>query len=581
MSARSRVAVAAALALYAALAIVSSRSQSAVFDEPIHLPPGYANLVLGDHRMNPDHPPLLRVWAAAPLLFLPVSFRQDDLAWRTSRPWEFGKRFLYRWNDADRLLFWGRMPVVALGVGLGLALFAWTRRQFEAGPARLALFLYVLNPDMLAHGRIVTNDLAIAFFIFVTVIAFERLTERVTWGRFAWSGLALGAALATKFSGAGLLPILGLLALINAILPAPLLVDLPPFPRNHEARSRLARIAVLGLVLAGMAVVAVVVVWAAYGFRSPLSPEPAVAAAFDWSEYDSVGPLVRVPLLFARRAGILPEAWVYGFLHFVVHAESRPAFLLGEYSETGWWYYFPVTFVLKTPVPLLILIAVAVFRSITRPAGLRRELFLWLPALFFFAITMTRNINIGHRHLLPVYPFLFVAAGRAAVLAGQAGRLRPTGAAMLLVLAGWYALGTLRVHPHYLAYFNELAGGPRNGYRRLVDSNLDWGQGLKALKAWMDASGVRRIKLCYFGTADPEYHGIDCDRLPGYQPPPPSVTVREVNPGDIVAVSATHLQGVYLDPAMRPLMELLRSRTPIGTPGFAIFVYRADFSWAP
>jgi hypothetical protein len=153
------------------------------------------------------------------------------------------------------------------------------------------------------------------------------------------------------------------------------------------------------------------------------------------------------------------------------------------------------------------------------------------------------------------------------------------GALTLGALCAWYALGTLRLHPHYLAYFNELAGGPAHGWRYLVDSNLDWGQDLPGLKAWMDTRGVPRIKLSYFGSADPAYYGIDADLLPGYMAPHPTRVTREVRPGDLVAVSATNLQGVYLDPADRPLMERFRSRKPLARIGYSIFIYRADFSW--
>jgi hypothetical protein len=153
---------------------------------------------------------------------------------------------------------------------------------------------------------------------------------------------------------------------------------------------------------------------------------------------------------------------------------------------------------------------------------------------------------------------------------------------MLLLggLLAWHAASALRIHPHYLAYFNELAGGPANGYRLVVDASLDWGQDLKGLKAWMDRNAVPRIKLSYFGTADPEYYGIQCDQLPGYMPPPPPKLHRSVRPGDVVAVSATNLQGVYLDPEVLPLMELLRARRPVAMIGYAILVYRSDFAWS-
>jgi hypothetical protein len=203
-----------------------------------------------------------------------------------------------------------------------------------------------------------------------------------------------------------------------------------------------------------------------------------------------------------------------------------------------------------------------------------------VPFTLYFALALTRTINIGHRHLLPVYPFLFVAAGYAAAALWDRTTRRGAARAVLAFLLGWYAVGTLRVHPHYLAYFNELVGGPANGYKYLVDSNLDWGQDLVSLRAYMERNAVPRLKLLYFGTADPGYYGVACDRLPGYQPPPPSTLVREVRPGDIVAVSATHLQGVYLDPEVKALADLLRARRPVAVIGYSIFVYRADFSWS-
>jgi hypothetical protein len=197
--------------------------------------------------------------------------------------------------------------------------------------------------------------------------------------------------------------------------------------------------------------------------------------------------------------------------------------------------------------------------------------------LVYAAVSLALGPQIGHRHLLPLYPFLFVAAGDAA--ARLAVWRRPTGAVLVGVLGLWYALGTLLVHPHHLAYFNEVAGGPANGWRQLVDSNLDWGQDLKRLRHWMDEHGVARVKLSYFGSADPAYYGIEADFLPGYMAPRPARVTREIHPGDLVAVSATNLQGVYLDAGDRPLVERLRSLEPVGRVGFSIFVYRADFTW--
>jgi hypothetical protein len=193
------------------------------------------------------------------------------------------------------------------------------------------------------------------------------------------------------------------------------------------------------------------------------------------------------------------------------------------------------------------------------------------------AATATRAAD-RHRHLLPII-LSFVAAGEAA--AALVAWRAPKGAWLAGALALWYAGGTLLQHPHHLAYFNEIAGGSQNGWRLLVDSNLDWGQDLKRLAEWTRANHVGKLKLSYFGSADPAYYGIDSEALPGYTSPHAARITREIEPGDTVAVSATNLQGVYLDPEDRPLMEKLRGLTPVARIGYSIFVYRPDFAWPP
>jgi hypothetical protein len=251
---------------------------------------------------------------------------------------------------------------------------------------------------------------------------------------------------------------------------------------------------------------------------------------------------------------------------------------MGQRSSTGWWYFFPATIALKTPIPLLLLGAGALVLHARR--GGRSVVFVWLPLLFFLGLVMTRTINIGHRHVMPIYPFLFIAAGSAAgALWETTGRARRWARGAVVALLGWYAANALLVYPDYLGFFNEAVGGPRNGYRLLVDSNLDWGQDLPGLKKYMESHGIPRLKLAYFGTADPAYYGMNVDRLPGYQPPPPSVLVRSVRPGDVLAISATHLQGLYIEPGMDTLMEKLLAREPEAQVGHSILIYRADFSW--
>jgi hypothetical protein len=148
-------------------------------------------------------------------------------------------------------------------------------------------------------------------------------------------------------------------------------------------------------------------------------------------------------------------------------------------------------------------------------------------------------------------------------------------------LCGWHAVSTALVHPHYLAYVNELGGGPANGYRLFADSSLDWGQDLKNLKAYLEHRGIPRVKLSYFGTADPAYYDIPGELLPSHMLPPPRETNPQVKPGEVLAVSATNLQGVYLPPEDQPLMARLRQQEPIDNVGYSILIYRAEFAWPP
>lgn len=566
------VAVTGLLLLYALLAVSSLRTKSSTFDELAHLSAGWTHLALGDYRLSPDHPPLVKTWAALPVkLFLDVRMREDDEAWRLRRPWEFGRRWLYRWNDADTLLLYGRSAMVALGLVLLLAVWWWARRLLGARAALAALALAALSPDLLAHGQLVTTDLGIALFVFLSVAAFEILAERGTAPRLVLTGVCVGAALATKPSGLALVPILGALGAVVAWSRRPWSVRWRDGERQVASRpGRLAAVALAGLLVA---LLAAATLWSAYGFRREFSRDPAVNASFDWRRLEPDNRLVALSVRLARRLSLLPDPYLYGFLRFFRHSESRPSFLLGRRSEGGSWLFFPVTFALKTPLPLMALLGWGLWRLGRRPPW-RPPSFLLLPLAVYLLLTLTRGAQIGHRHLLPIYPFLFVIAAAAA-----AGPLDRPRRGLLAVLLAWNALGTLRVHPHYLAYFNELGGGPRNGYRLLVDSSLDWGQDLKGLRAWLLARGDPPLKLSYFGTADPEYHRLPVELLPGYLVPAPRRVVWEVRPGDLVAVSATNLACVYLDRGAWPLMERLRHLEPLDHVGHSILIYRAAFAW--
>jgi hypothetical protein len=265
--------------------------------------------------------------------------------------------------------------------------------------------------------------------------------------------------------------------------------------------------------------------------------------------------------------------WLDGFQDFLTHAQGgHPAFLLGEYSYQGWWNYFLVTFLIKTPIGSLTLIAASlVFYRAGSPLRSREMLFLLLPPALIFVATTQANVNIGLRHILAVYPFLFLFASRLATIQFRRRWLTRflVGAPLFLT-----AVSSLRIAPHQLAYFNEIVGGPDEGYRYLSDSNLDWGQDLRGVKTYMDKEKLPIIYLSYFGTAPPSYYGIRYQYVPGTWPlewPPPGDKVLNTAPRKILAISVYNLQDV--SNAYNPLFRWLWVRRPIAKIGYSIFVY--------
>ena len=469
---RDAAVLAGGLTLLLVLGFTSLRTKSAVYDEIVHFSAGYTFLRFGEIRFNPDHPPLVARTAAAPLMAMDVRFPPGDPAWTMGRPYEVGRRFLYRWNDGDRLLLRGRVMVLLLAAALAALVFLWTRTLWGLPAAALSLLLAVTSPDVLAHGQVVTTDMGAALFIFACVAAFERMTARVTAPRVFLAGLALGAALATKFSAVILFPVLAALAAVVVLREEPLAVALP---KERLLVRRAGKLAALAAALSIMAAIAFVSIWAAYGFRFAATRDPAFEASIPWDRLRPDEPAVARVVDGMREAHVLPEAYLWGFVRFFKHQQGRPAFLLGAHSDAGFWSFFPVSFAVKTPVSLLVLLGLAVWLAVSRRLRSRADAFLWIPVALYAAVSLSRGINIGHRHLLPLYPFLFVAAGRAAAWAASAGPRRGP-AANVGLLAAWHLGAALGIHPHYLAYFNELAGGPARGYRILVDSSLDWGR---------------------------------------------------------------------------------------------------------
>ncbi len=600
---RSALVAAVVVLLLAAVpiqAIPSLVRESATFDEGSHLSSAYEYLVTGVFRQHLDHPPLADQIAAFPLLFLKLQLPADEASLESLI--RFGNRFVYRnVRDADTILLWGRLPVVLLTLLLGWMVFSWGRELGHPGAGLLALFLCVFDPNILAHGRLATNDLAVTCFSFIAVYCFWKLLSSPGRSNVIWAGLAFGAAQASKFSAVLLAPILMLLAALWLLSGHEVHAPFPlPGSRRLSQRPRLFRAYTLAAIFLVIFLIGFALVWADYRFG--VGTVLAEGRKLDWLDERLEGsrwePAVRY--LFQELPVPAPK-YIYGLAVKYGHtSEGRSAFLMGELSREGWWHYFLIAFLIKTPISFLVLLTVATILTVVqRRRFWQREAFLLVPALVWFGVNSSSGFNLGYRHLLPVLPFLFVFAGQVVAAAGEqtfkvsedfgslparhgclsshAGRIKwgTVILGLVSILCAWQLVGTLRIHPHYLAYFNELVGGPENGYRYLVDSNLDWGQDLKGLGAYLKAQGIDQVELGYFGTADPAYYGIHYRCLPGFGILPKDKC--PIEPGfqdraGIFAVSATNLQGVYLkDPHT---FDWLKAREPEAVIGYSIFVYR-------
>jgi hypothetical protein len=528
---RHGIVVPALCALFALAGFFSLRGDSATFDETAHIAAGVSHAERGDFRLNPEHPPLVKYVAGSALAMTGRGgLDYGSAAWEGADPWALGHDLLR--TDPARRLVPARLPVLGLGVILLLVIYGFAREVHGRGPALLALALAATCPTLLAHARLVTTDLAAALGAALTLWTAWRWLRAPSWRRLIAVGGALGMALLSKYSCVLLAPALVALVVIAA------------------AMNRIAwRHALTGLVAIGA--IAWVIVWAGYGLRYDASSGRPLTWAF--LERQEGG--LPASVAFAREHRLLPEAYLFGIAYARAESKERVAFLDGEESTGGWLRYFPEAFALKTPLAFTALLAWALIEGLGRTRGRSFDgWFLALPALGFAAVSIASRFNIGHRHLTPLYPLLCIAIAPLALHLSVRGAKRLALGALVGSCFVSFALAT----PGYLSYFNVLAGGRLDAAHHLVDSNLDWGQDLGRLKAWMDRNDVHEIDLAYFGTADPAAYGIAFRKIAfffDFYPDRPAVRLQS---GRIVAISATLLQGLYLDREREFAREAIR-----------------------
>ncbi len=534
--------------LFAQMALAAPQL-SLTYDEPIYTAVGYADLTTGDVRWHEvvGHPPLINLLTAWPLL---LGANRPDATkisgWGTEDLLGFSRSLVAQLGPPEYTAFVTRIPVMLLTLLLATVVYRWAQQTWGGAAGLLALGLFVFDPNIIAHGQLNTTDMGITAFGFMGCYALARYLRRPSWGTYLGAGLGIGAALASKASGPFWLGCFGLTALASWLQEPP-------------AR-RFRRVGYWAIMFSGWMGLALLVLWAAYLFElRPLSPGGiAIPAASHWASLSYIGSYM---------------------------ATGQDTFLAGKLVAGGHWSYFPIALMIKTPIPILIGLSAALvwfFRHRCKPAW--STILLTVIPVAYLIVAMRMALNIGHRHMLTVYPFCFVFIAQ---LFGKRGLLYQRAPQWKMPVSGllmaWYVVGTVRIFPHYLAYFNELAGGPEGGYRYLADSSVDWGQGFYALRAYLEAENADEVYLAAFSSVDPAWYGMDFIPLP----PTPGEDVplwlpRRFNPAvGRYAISVTPLQGLWLlDP---DTYDWFRHRQPTERVSYNFFIYdvveKTDAEW--
>ena len=564
----SLIILAAMLLAFAALVLALLRQKCLFVDDSQHIPAGYAYLVTRDFRLNQEHPPLIKLVSALGLLPLKPQLPFDSPGWeKAAEPGdpddgssEFAPAFFER--NADRfetIAFWGRAPVVVVPLLMAVAVWWFARALFGELAGVIAALLLLSEPNVIGNATLVQDDLAAALMLLLFVISLRHYVKQPSLIRAALLGVVLGLALLTKYS---------LVVLVPACLIAMIAHAIFLYARRRRLALRRPELPIIVTMLC-----AYLILIAGYAFRVDWIDEDEAAMIAEWLHLSGhfsesfQALLLHLPI-------VLPKYFMSG-IEIVLHdtREGRPAFLFGEVSSRGWWYYFPAAFALKTTLPFLVATVGGLAWSIWRVVRGRwlDGLYVVLPPLLYLAMSMTSHLNIGLRHALPIFPFFAIAAAGAIAAVTQRVIWRGVKWRDLAVAAviGWSVALAVLIYPNYLTHFNALAGGTAGGWKRLSDSNVETGQEVKALAAYLKARGETTVAALCIGVDFLRYYGIKKCSLPC-----DAAAAGLSEPPKYVAIGPWYLEEVDVTPEQKAAIDPFRQRQPEAMVGNSIFVYR-------
>lgn len=583
------------------VSILNAKNDSLIYDEDAHIPAAYSYLTQHDMRLNPEHPPLLKDLAAIPLLFMNLNFDTSQPFWSDNAndaQWNAGKYFLYgAGNNPDKIIFWSRFPFVILSLLLGLFIFKWARELAGISAGLLALALYAFDPNILGHNHFVTTDIGIAAFMVFSFYYFIKFIKEPTWKNVFLGGIFLGLLQLTKFSSVLAFPVFGFILILY-----------PLVKKEHDRANKERKKMSLLLEYLGKGsvvfLISLVLVYIVYYFNTYNMPQEKLPEVINYyfqeSRLNPVGAVAKKTLLAINNYPVMEP--VADYLFGIVRVFQRVGggnvnYFMESVNFNGSLWYFPVVFLLKEPLATLALIIFAtgfafsriiktffeslkhsfkrIFESFIhyiRTSTAEFTMFLFI--LVYSASSISGNLNIGFRHLLPIIPLIFILTARNIyefIRKTDEYKYKKIYYVVIMIFVLLLMGGTFLAYPYYMSYFNQFAGGSFNGYKYVTDSNADWGQDLNRLKIFLkEHPEVDKIRLNYFGMADLDYYLKD-QYIPWWDSKKP------IEPG-WYAISTLFLQESIYDTRKSDenSYRWLKNKKPLYQVGTSILIYHVS-----
>ncbi len=599
------------------VSVLNAKNDSLIFDEDAHIPAGFSYVTQHDMRLNPEHPPLLKDFAGLMLLPMHLKFDTNKKFWTTkiNGQWEAGHNLLWQeGNNADQAIFWSRIPFILLSLLLGWFIFYWTKELAGTIAGLFALLLYAFDPNILGHNHFVTTDLGIAAFMTFSFYYFLRFIKKPSWKNVLLGGFFLGLVQLTKFSFITLFPIYGLVLIIYP------LTKLNPLKNQEQWKFRLKKLGeYLGKGLIAF-IVSLIIVWGVYFINIYKMPQQKLSATIEYyfpHNSSSISAVAVNKIANKLNTNIVGRPLSEYFLGIAMVFKrvdgGNGAYFMHQVSNHGFLAYFPTVFLLKEPLPSLFLMFMALSISLYNSiiflihkfkkdpsysknkdlASLIRHnivsLSLFSFIILYASISISSNLNIGFRHLFPILPFIYILTAKVIFdfLKHLDQHTQTIWSIVIAVASIFLVAGTASAYPAYMSYFNNLAGGPKNGFHYVTDSNADWGQDLSRLHSWIKKYNwcpnnkfdsfcqvyhpqwgpINKIHIDYFGGADIHYY-FGSQALDWWD------SKRPIEPG-WYAISTNFLMGSIYDKTKpdNQSYRWIKNISPVAQVGTSILIY--------